>query len=192
MRLFVALEIPAAVRDHLAALIKDLSARSQQSGDKRARWLRPENLHVTLKFIGEAAPAKLQAIRGALSSVRSDQPVELRFRGLGFFPDEKYARVFWAGMEASRNFKSLVTDIDQALEKVGIPREPRPFTAHLTLARFQPPGLSEKLRAAVRENAARDFGSLRTGDFHLFESKLKPSSAEHTMLQSFSFAGERS
>jgi 2'-5' RNA ligase len=192
VRLFVALEIPTAVRDNLATLIKDLSALAQQSGDNRARWVRPENLHVTLKFIGEAAPEKLEAIRNALSTVHCDQPVELRFRGLGFFPDEKHPRVFWAGMEASPNLKSLVTGIDQALEKLGIPREQRAFTAHLTLARFQPSGMPEKLRAAVHENTARDFGSLRTGDFHLYESKLKPAAAEHTRLQSFLFAGEGS
>jgi 2'-5' RNA ligase len=192
VRLFVALEIPTAVRDNLATLIKDLSALAQQSGDKRARWVRPENLHVTLKFIGEVLPAKLDAIRIALSSVRSDQPVELQFRGLGFFPDDKHPRTFWAGMEASSNLKSLVGGIEQVLEKLGIPREQRPFTAHLTLARFKPPGIPEKLRTAVHENAMRDFGSLHTDKFHLFESKLMPSSAEHTRLQSFLFAGEGS
>jgi 2'-5' RNA ligase len=185
MRLFVALEIPAAVRDHLAALIKDLRAHAPQP-----RWVRPENLHLTLKFIGEVPATKLDAIRQALSAVRSGQPVELQFRGLGFFPNEKYPRIFWANMEVSPNLKFLAADIDHALEKLGIPHEPRPFTPHLTLARFQPPGLTEKLRAAVHENAARDFGALHATEFHLVESKLKPSGAEYTTLQSFLFAAE--
>ena len=86
MRLFVALEIPAAVRDNLAAQIEVLRELSTKVVDKRPRWVRPENLHMTLKFIGEVSPAKLDGIRGALSAIRSNAPCRLKFRGLGFFP----------------------------------------------------------------------------------------------------------
>jgi 2'-5' RNA ligase len=182
MRLFVALEIPPAVRENLAALIKSLCAVSPQT-----RWVRSENLHVTLKFIGEVPETKLASIRGALAGVRSEQPVVLDFQGLGFFPNEKHPRVLWAGIEASPNLKTLAGDIDGATEKLGIPREQRPFSPHLTLARFEPPRMPETLRAAIQENAERDFGSLRTSQFHLIESKLKRSGAEYTTVESFSF-----
>lgn len=184
MRVFVALEIPTAVREKLAALLKNLRELSSQP-----RWARPENLHVTLKFIGEVAPEKLGAIRAALARVRSDARVTLEFRRLGFFPNEKRPRVFWAGMQASPNLKLLAADIESAVEELGIAREERPFSPHLTLARFQPPHLPEKLRAAIQENAAREFGSFETGQFHLIESRLKPSGAEYTTLESFAFAG---
>jgi RNA 2',3'-cyclic 3'-phosphodiesterase len=183
MRLFVALEIPSTVRENLAALIQSLRAVSPQT-----RWVRPENLHVTLKFIGEVAEAKLTGIREGLTRVRSEQPVALDFRGLGFFPNEKHPRVLWAGIEASPNLKTLAADVDGATEKLGIPREQRPFSPHLTLARFEPPRLPEKLGAAIHENSGREFGSLRTGQFHLIESKLKPSGAEYTTVESFPFA----
>jgi 2'-5' RNA ligase len=183
MRLFVALEIPSTVRENLADLLKSLRTVSPQT-----RWVRPKNLHVTLKFIGEVPETKLAAIRSALAGARSDQIVTLDFRGLGFFPNEKHPRVFWAGIEASPNLKDLAADIDRATEKLGIPREQRPFSPHLTLARFEPPGLPEKLRSAVRENEVRDFGTLSTGQFHLIESTLKPSGAEYTTLESFAFA----
>jgi 2'-5' RNA ligase len=183
MRLFVALEIPSTVRENLAELLKSLRSMSPQT-----RWVRPENLHVTLKFIGEVPETKLAAIRSALAGARSDQPVTLDFRGLGFFPNEKHPRVFWAGIEASANLKTLAADIDKATEKLGIPREKRPFSPHLTLARFEPPRLPEKLRAAIQENSARDFGSLCTNQFQLIESKLKPSGAEYTTVESFPFA----
>jgi len=185
MRLFIALEIPVAVRENLAALLKSLQAISPETG-----WVRPENLHLTLKFIGEVCETKLAAIRSALATVRSDRPVTLRFRGLGFFPDEKHPRVFWAGIEASPNLKTLSADIDKATERLGIPREQRPFSPHLTLARFGSPGLPEKLRAAIQENAARELGSLRTSQFHLIESKLQPSGAEYTTLESLPFVAE--
>jgi len=183
MRLFVALEIPSSVRENLADLLTSLRAVSPQT-----RWVRPENLHVTLKFIGEVPQENLAGIQSALAGVRSDQPVTLDFRGVGFFPDEEHPRVFWAGIEASPNLKILAAGIEQATEKLGTSRERRPFSPHLTLARFEPPRLPEKLRAAIPEHAARDFGSLRTNQFHLIESKLKPSGAEYTTVESFPFA----
>jgi 2'-5' RNA ligase len=180
VRLFVALEIPAAVRDNLATLVKEL-----RNSEPKARWVRPENLHVTLKFLGETSSEKLAAIQNALSAVHSEQPVELDFRGLGFFPNERRPRVVWAGMHASPNVQSLAASIDQALEKLGFPREDRPFTPHLTLARFSSVRITEKLRAAIQQNMARESGSVRTNEFHLIESMLKPSGAEYTRLASF-------
>jgi len=131
---------------------------------------------------------KLAAIRSALAGARSDYPLTLDFRGLGFFPNDKHPRAFWAGIEASSNLKALAADIDMATDKLGVPREQRPFSPHLTLARFEPPGLTEKLRAAIRENVGREFGSLSTNQFRLIESELKPSGAEYTTLESFPFA----
>jgi 2'-5' RNA ligase len=188
VRLFVALEIPAAVRDNLAALINDLRAADASSSKNKARWVRPENLHVTLKFIGNVDAGKLDAIRGALAEVCSGSAVELRFRGLGFFPNEKRPRVLWAGIEASSNLAPLVASIDARVEKLGIPRETREYSPHLSLTRFDPPGVSEGLHAAVQESAGREFDAIRAGEFHLFESKTRPTGAEYTRLASFPFA----
>lgn len=182
MRLFVALEIPSAVRGNLASLLNSLRAIT-----KELRWVRAENLHVTLKFLGAVADEKLDAVRAALGNIRSEQAVTLEFRGLGFFPNERHPRVLWAGIEASPNLKTLAADIEAAVEELGIPREKREFSPHLTLARFERP-LPASLRKAIAENARRDFGSLRTNEFHLIHSKLKSSGAEYTTLASFRFA----
>jgi RNA 2',3'-cyclic 3'-phosphodiesterase len=187
LRLFVALEIPSAVRENLAALIKDLRAADASPSKNKARWVRVENLHVTLKFIGHVDPGKLYAIRAALADVRSDAAVALRFRGLGFFPNHRRPRVLWAGVEGSANLAALAGEIEARLSKLGIPSETRDFAPHLTLARFDPPGISESLGAAAQKNAAREFGSVRAGEFHLFESKTRPTGAEYTRLSSFSF-----
>jgi len=188
VRLYVALEIPTAVRGNLAALIEELRAADAAAAKNKARWVRPENLHVTLKFIGNVDAGKLEAIRAVLGEVRTGGDVELRFRGVGFFPNEKRPRVLWAGIAASPNLAPLAAEIDARLEKLGIARETREYAPHLTLARFDPPGISEKLRAAAQENATREFGAVRTGEFHLFESKTRPTGAEYTRLSSFSFA----
>ena len=190
MRLFVALEIPASVRDNLAVLNKEFRELSSQVADKRPRWVRPENLHVTLKFIGEVAETKLDGIRAALSTVQTDAQLELRFHGLGFFPNENRPTVLWTGLDASPNLQTLARDIDRAVATQGIVKEKRTFVPHLTLARFDPPGLHEKLGVAIQKNSARDFGSSQAREFHLIESRLKPSGAEYTTLHSFRIGAE--
>lgn len=185
MRLFVAIEIPTEIRKALAVFLRELRGIAPQ-----AKWVRAENLHVTLKFLGETEPTRVRAIEKALGSIRSGQPVTLEFRGLGYFPNEKRPRVFWAGMETSGNLKTLAEEIDQGLHKLGFPLEDRPLTPHLTLARFDPPGLPAKLGFVVAENSSRSFGALSADQFHLIESKLKPTGAEYTTVQSFAFVAE--
>ena len=185
MRLFIAIEIPESIRSAFASLLKEFRAVAPQ-----LKWVRAENLHVTLKFLGETDPAKLGALQNVLSAVRSAEPVSLEFRGLGFFPNEKRPRVFWAGMEASANLKTLAADIDQTVHPLGFPLEERPFTPHLTLARFSLPGIPPKLLQAINEKNSQSFGSLGTRQFHLIESKLKPAGAEYTTVQSFHFTSE--
>jgi RNA 2',3'-cyclic 3'-phosphodiesterase len=185
VRLFIAIEIPGNIRTGFASLLKEFRAVAPQ-----LKWVRAENLHVTLKFLGETDSAKLGALQNVLPGVRSPDPVNLEFRGLGFFPNEKHPRVFWAGMEASENLKTLAADIDQAAHRLGFPLEERPFTPHLTLARFPLPGFPAKLLQAMKEKSGQSFGSLRAQEFHLIESKLKPTGAEYTTVQTFRFATE--
>jgi RNA 2',3'-cyclic 3'-phosphodiesterase len=188
MRLFVALEIPAKVRQELASMIANLREAARQSSRNGPKWVHAENLHLTLKFIGEVADDKAAAICGALASVPQGEPIELEFRGLGFFPNERKPRVLWAGIEGSPRLQLLAEDVENALERIGIPREQRPFYPHLTLARFEPAGLDAKLSEAITQNACRVFGSMRAREFRLIESKLKPSGAEYTTVQTFPFA----
>jgi RNA 2',3'-cyclic 3'-phosphodiesterase len=185
VRLFIAIEIPENIRTAFASLLKEFRSTAPQ-----VKWARAENLHVTLKFLGETESAKLSALQNVLSTVRSPEPVNLEFSGLGFFPNEKRPRVFWAGMEASANLKKLAADVDQSAHRLGFALEERPFTPHLTLARFSLPGVPPKLLQGMKEKTAQPFGSLRTQEFHLIESKLKPTGAEYTTLQTFRFATE--
>jgi len=186
VRLFVAIEIRPEIRDALAGFIQETRA----IGPPQAKWVRAANLHITLKFLGHTDEGKLPAIESALSAIPSSSPVALAFRGLGFFPNERRPRVFWAGMEASPNLETIASGIDHAVHKVGFPLEGRPFTPHLTLARFDPPGIPPKLASAIANNSSRDFGQMVTRRFQLIESKLKPTGAEYTPLRSFTFAAE--
>ena len=182
MRLFVALDLREHVREKVRELINQLRPAS-----RNARWVRPESMHVTLKFIGHAAPEKLEAIRAALASVRSSEPVELQFRGIGFFPNERSPRVIWCGMAASANLAPLAADIERVLEALGIARESRDFVPHLTLARFNSPEKSGDLVRRVNESRSREFGSASEKEFHLFESVLHRSGAEYRRLATYPF-----
>jgi len=183
MRLFLAIRIPDDIRGAFGLLIKELRRVQPQ-----AKWVRAENLHVTLKFLGNTEPERLRAVATTISSIRSEQSVHLAFRGLGFFPNERRPRVFWAGLEASPNLAELAAGIDQAMHGLGFPLEQRPFIPHLTLARFEPPGVSPKLLNIVRAQILDSFGALTATEFHLIESKLKPAGAEYTTVQTVRFA----
>lgn len=186
MRLFVALEIPADVRAAVAELIARLKPLC-----RAARWARPEGMHVTLKFIGheiaDADAEKLAAARAALATVKSAEPVEIEYRGMGFFPDARRPRVVWCGVRASPNLAPLAADIENALAPLGIPAEGRAFVPHLTLARFKTPEGVVALAREAEKYAETEFGSACDAEFHLFESKLKPGGAEYRKIQSFSF-----
>lgn len=183
VRLFVALELREEIREALRNLIARLTPVS-----KGARWARPEGMHVTLKFIGYVAEDQVEPIRKALAAIHFAQPVDLRFRGVGFFPNEKRPRVIWCGIEASSNLAPLAKDIESALEPLGIAPETRDFVPHLTLARFNAPAKMPELARAAAGFQSHEFGAAREAEFHLFESILRPSGAEYRRLASYHFA----
>lgn len=182
MRLFVALDLPDAVREAIRELIAQLKPLS-----RAPRWVRPEGMHVTLKFLGETNEAKIGAIRAALAAIASPEPIEMHFRSLGFFPHERRPRVLWIGVEASPNLARLAGDAERTLAPLGFEPETRAFVPHLTLARFESPEGAGPLVRRAGELASTDFGSTRASEFHLFQSILKPSGAEYRRLETFAF-----
>jgi RNA 2',3'-cyclic 3'-phosphodiesterase len=186
MRLFVALDLSDAVRTALAEFCEKLRAEFPS-----ARWVRSEGMHVTVKFIGEASGDGAAQIEDALSAVRSDAPVEMSFRGSGFFPDERRPRVFWIGIEATPNLGEIAARVETQLEPLGIAHESREFKPHLTLARFEETRGIEKLHDAMRRSAPEDFGTMRTNEMHLYQSELGRGGAKYTRVKTFVFAPER-
>jgi RNA 2',3'-cyclic 3'-phosphodiesterase len=183
MRLFVALDIPEDVRAAIASRASKL-----KSVCRSARWVRIEGAHVTLKFIGEAPVEKLEAIKAALRAVAFPASFKIRFRGVGFFPGERRPRVLWAGIEAGTELPALASAVETSLEPLGIAREQREFSPHLTLARFDSPDKLAGLRAAIAAAGRLDFGEAIAKEFHLYQSVLKRGGAEYTRLASFQSA----
>jgi RNA 2',3'-cyclic 3'-phosphodiesterase len=189
MRLFIALEIPANVR----AALGEISAKLRSQAGRGVRWTDPRGIHLTLKFIGHVEEARVEAIRGALAGVHAAQAVEAAFRGLGWFPNARHPRVIWAGVEAGASIPALATEIERALEPLGIARESREFRPHLTLARIQEERIKEEkgldgLRQEVERLGAPEFGRATYTDFDLMQSKLRPQGAEYTRVERFPFA----
>jgi 2'-5' RNA ligase len=192
MRTFVALDLDPAIRHRIQNFIEEIHGLAPD-----LRWLSAESLHVTLKFIGEKPDAKVSQIVETLSSIRAE-PFQLRFRGAGFFPTTKAARVFWIGIEAQDALIHLARAIDESLAKIGIAKEHRAFSPHLTVARASgrsgAPGRSKgdnpnrlfaKLQDFLATRPAPDFGTLTAREFFLFRSHLSSKGSQYTKIAHF-------
>ncbi len=180
MRLFVALDLSGEIRANVARLIERL-----RPAGREMKWVNPDSMHLTLKFLGHQPETKLEEISTALAVVPVSGPVSLDFRGLGFFPNERRPRVFWVGVEAPEALARLAQAIEQALAPLGIAAENRPFSPHLTLARLKEPRPMPRLIEELARLDTRAFGQMTATEFVLFESRLRPAGAQYTPLRMF-------
>jgi RNA 2',3'-cyclic 3'-phosphodiesterase len=185
MRLFVAIDLDPEIRSRIATFLDGVRGFAPE-----ARWVSAQSLHITLKFIGESQ--RLEEIKSSLALVNG-KATQLSFRGTGFFPNPRAARVFWvdigADEDADENLPALAGCIDLELEKVGIEKEERAYTPHLTLARGggrRSPGQSnnrfQKLVEQLNKRPAPDFGTMTAREFFLYQSKTAPSGAVYAKL----------
>jgi 2'-5' RNA ligase len=170
MRTFIAIDIPSEVRHQIRELLDVLQRAPARSGSG-IRWSRPDGLHITLKFLGEVSVEKVEAIKAQLQSVRLAAPLPIQVRGAGFFPNERAPRVVWLGIEAGPELARLAGQIEDSLTPLGIPKETRGFSAHLTLGRLNSPDNSVALRELLRRREPIDMGSFVAQEFCLYESQ---------------------
>jgi len=149
-------------------------------------WVTRENLHLTLKFLGNVETPRLAEVEGALAAAAAARPTyELDVRGLGAFPTRTRARVLWAGVGAGADeTAALAAGVDAALAALGFAREGRDFAAHITLGRVREPRANPRLAEALDAGAA--FGRQRVGRIALMRSELSPRGARYTELASLS------
>ncbi|HEV3041582.1 MAG TPA: RNA 2',3'-cyclic phosphodiesterase [Candidatus Angelobacter sp.] len=183
MRIFIGLDIPEEIRCRIGEYMESVR---QFAPD--ARWVRTESLHVTLKFIGETAERGVQAVKETLQQIKVP-PFELEFKNVGFFPTPRSARVFWIGIHASEALPQLAATIDEKLEKLGIAKEEKPYSPHLTLARAQMgrgAGRSfQNLQQRLDPDESLQFGTMTAREFFLYKSELLRGGARYTKLQEF-------
>ena len=183
VRLFVAVHLTGEIRERLAAVQERL-----RSVHADVSWVRSENLHITIKFLGEVEPKRLDRIRPALTEVaRSIAPFSLEVAGMGAFGG-RIPRLVWVGAQAgSAQLTELARRVEDGLGRVGFPKEKRGFTAHFTLGRVRSPRNVESLLAALHEEPAEGFGAVPVSRCSLMQSELNPSGSIYTELDRFLF-----
>ena len=192
MRLFIALDIDDGIRERISRFVEGVQGFAPD-----VRWVKPESLHVTLKFIGEQPESAVEQIKSTLRII-SATTTEIHFRGYGFFPTAKSARVFWVGMETGPQLASLAAVIDERIAPLGIPKEDRAFSPHLTLARGPGGSGSPRWRKGDGPNRAfqhlqeklasvptPEFGTMTPREFFLYQSQLSPKGSKYTKLERF-------
>jgi RNA 2',3'-cyclic 3'-phosphodiesterase len=190
MRVFVALDIDDAIRARLEQFLDGVRGFAPE-----ARWVRPESMHVTLKFIGEKSSEAVDEIKQALSAIRVGG-FEISFRGHGFFPTMKAPRVFWIGIAAGPQMAALAKLVDDAGAGLGVPREEHEFSPHLTLARRGsgaphprqgdvPNPVFQRLQEKLAAMRALEFGTMTAREFFLYQSQPMRGGARYTKIARF-------
>jgi len=178
MRVFIAVDLPNELRKELGELERQLKPLTDT-----ARWVAPESIHITLKFIGEVPEKRAEDIDAALTGL-TWIPFTITVRGVGFFPGNRSPRVFWAGMEAP-TMQKLAEELDSRMERLGFEKEKRAFRPHITLARARDSRIDSSLVTGSAEYAEHEFGSFTVDRIFLFKSTLKPTGAVYERLKEY-------
>ncbi|HQN10382.1 MAG TPA: RNA 2',3'-cyclic phosphodiesterase [Thermoanaerobaculia bacterium] len=180
IRTFVAVPVEdAVVRRRLAG------ARSLLPELRGVRWTAERQLHFTLKFLGDLEAERLADARQATAAAAHRGPGSFRLalEGLGAFPPRGAARVVWAGCgSGATELASLAGTVEEAFEAAGFPREERPFSPHLTLARVRDPLSGRRLAQALPSVPGEPFGTVVVGSIVLYRSDLSPAGPEYSEL----------
>lgn len=172
MRAFLAIELPDDLRAALAGEQERL--RTAIPGADRLAWVRPESLHLTLKFLGNVEEGTIPELCGALASQLCASPIAARAVGAGAFPSGRHATLLWAGVEdgGSGDLAALAAEVDVVAAEHGFAREERAFRAHVTLARVRRGNVD--VDAAMSDARSRVWGSMDIEAVILFESRPGP------------------
>jgi 2'-5' RNA ligase len=182
-RAFIAIELPSQLQD---ALEKQTARLRHSLGDDLVRWISTQNMHLTLKFMGNITASHLEFIKQFITQTAdSHSQFDLQISGIGSFPNSKRARILWAGIHAPAGLASLQKSLEAGAARLGYENEDRPFSPHLTLGRVRqnidPAGL-QKIRTMLDTIQLGHIGSARVDSIHLYKSELQTSGSVYTKL----------
>ena len=186
-RAFIAVDLPAEIH----RCLDQISAGYQEMlGDSPVRWVPAENIHLTLKFLGDVSVASTEMLTKILETMASNHHTfEISIGGAGAFPNARRPRVLWVGVEAPPDLMSMQRSIDQETARMGYASEERPFSPHLTIGRVSrnaPPRDIRAIGQALESKKVGFLGAARVKQVHLFRSDLKPGGAVYTKVFSAS------
>lgn len=178
MRFFIAVDLSDEVRKALSKVQKELRPVTDT-----VRWVAPDSIHITLKFLGEVHEKRIAEIDEALVGL-SWKPFAVKVRGVGFFPGTRSPRVFWAGIEAP-TMKDLAEQIDTRIDRLGFEKERRSFRSHITLARVRDTRIESSNGAGADKYQEQEFGSLLVDRIFLFQNTLKSAGALYDRMKEY-------
>ncbi len=192
MRTFLAIEIPGHLEQRLG---REIVLMKDQLPDGSVRWLDPDSIHLTMKFLGDVSPAKLDAVRSTAHQLSAaSETMRLELGDFGVFPNMDRPRVLWIGVrEGTGRLQRLKTELERGMEELGFEPERRDFTPHLTVGRVQRDidrGLQKELGGALHRVQVDDLGQTNVEELTLFKSDLQPAGAVYTVLDRFRLGGE--
>ncbi len=187
MRAFIAIDFDDAVIRQLA----DLQTRLRQRLPS-LKWVRPDQLHLTVKFLGEMDDSRVAEIGEALTAIATNRaPFAVRLKSVGCFGPRGSVRIIWVGVkDATGALQRLAADCDAAMASLGFPREERPFSAHLTLARNKNPHLSRDIHRAIEGDRNAIFGEQTIAAIALYQSELDSTGPTYTTVSNHPFLCE--
>lgn len=182
LRAFLAIEIPRAIQ----LAIWQATSPLRNKLNPHIRWTPAENIHLTLKFLGDISPASVDELARVIrTSIDSIPAFDIQVGGFGSFPNFKRARILWVGVQAPTELDAVFREVESACARLGFAPEPRSFSPHLTVARVKADTSSADRNKNTRllEAATIDvLGTARVDSAHLFNSELKPTGAVYTKL----------
>lgn len=182
IRTFIAIELPESIRRGLAQVQEQL-----RRGRHPVRWVTPDRIHLTLKFLGEISSEQVEAVAAATQRIAAAAaPFTLEAVGAGVYPNPRRARVVWVGIGGARKpLEQLQANLEEALTELGFPPERRPFSPHLTLGRTRRRTKSSQARAlgqAVTSMEPPALGSWQVEEVVVMRSDLRPQGPIYTPL----------
>jgi len=183
LRAFIAIELPAKIQ---AAIAHSTTSLKKALPKPLVRWVVQENVHLTLKFLGDVSPTNLDLLAEALKvEAAQHEQFDMSVGGLGAFPNVRRARVVWIGLQAPAELATLQRCVEGVATRLGYPAEERSFSPHLTLGRVGQSvsaGDLVKIRSALEACQVGDLGAVKVDAIHIFKSDLQPSGSVYTHL----------
>lgn len=181
IRCFIAINLSDSLKNEI-----DNSINWLRKGDSDVKWVSSENLHLTLKFLGETSEDLIKSLQEKLSMISAHHvPFEVNLKGIGIFPDKRRPRVIWINILDSDKLIKLQEALDITTVSLGYNKEIRSFSPHLTIGRVRSQKGKDMLLEAIETLKDKDFGNINVNKFSLMRSVLKPTGAQYTTLSEF-------
>ncbi len=185
IRSFVAINLPCNVKEGIRAVQKEWAAL-----DPHVRWVAPENVHITLKFLGDVTEERLEAVGDALAVVAAEvSPFHFQVTSFGVFPDLRYPRIVWLGIgEGADRVEALQVVVEAEMERQGFQPEKRAFRPHVTVGRMRSPR-GRTILAELLERDSRVEEQVEVSEIFLMKSQLRPSGPIYSVLRAVGLEG---